>query len=251
MAGTLRGNPAAGSPEALARGAAAHAARLRNQERRAQGLPPILPSKGSGKHRKTGRPTGRPSRAESAARGAVNTQSASSPQPSPEQVPLRGPAKLSAVAQRNAKTLITIAIAGSDNIAARLVPQHWTAEDRLAQEETVMLVAAVYAATPAKVLEWLAKAAEQGVYVQLAYAIGMVALPRLVRRGLVPADVALLFFLAANQPQPPAAADQDAATVESGATPEPDRDNGNGQVYAGFVPGRGAPVHGGFQVETG
>ena len=171
-----------------------------------------------------------------------------------EHAPLRGTAKLSAAKQRNVKSLLVLTVAGLDMGAARLVPQHWTAEDRLQQDETASLVKAIYAELESwpKVIEWIAAAAEQGVHAQLGLAIAMVALPRLVRRNLVPADVAFAVLLAtsqagANQPQP----QPDPVPVAAGADGQPDRHDGNGQVYAGFVPGRDAPIHSGVSEQAG
>jgi ribosomal protein S14 len=169
-----------------------------------------------------------------------------------EQPPFRGPSKISAAQARNVKTGLVLAIAGADAIAARAVPQHWTAEDRLQSDETTQLVKAIYAELESwpKALAWLAAAAEQGVHVQLAYAIAMVALPRLMRRGLVPADVAGFIFLAASQPQP-GAADGPTADVAAGSASQPHRHNGNGQVDASGVPDLIAPLHGGFSEQAG
>jgi hypothetical protein len=169
-----------------------------------------------------------------------------------EQAPLRGPGKVTAAQQRNVKSMLVVAIAGADALAARVAPLYWTAEDRLQQDETALLVKAIYAELEAwpKALMWIASAAEHGVHVQLAYALVMVALPRLMRRNLVPADVATLLFLAASQPQPPVQPGPDAVPVAAGPAPEPDRHDGNGQVHSGFVPGRDATVHSGFQEQA-
>jgi len=170
------------------------------------------------------------------------------------QAPVRGgTAKLSPQKQRNVKSLLVLTIAGGDAAAARLAPKYWTAEDRLQQDETAALTKAIYAELEAqpKVIEWLARIAEQGVHGQLAYTVAMVALPRLVRRGLVPADVAMaLYFAGASAAASGAPAGPAPADVESGPAPVDHRDNGYGQVNVGEFASAGAPIRPGPQEQA-
>jgi len=172
-----------------------------------------------------------------------------------ERAPLRGgPGKLSAVRARNVKVLITGAIVMADMAAGRLAPVYWTPEDRLQQDETTALVRGVYAELEAqpKLLEWLAAAADQGVHGQLAMALAMIALPRLMRRGVVPPDVAAALAFAFGQPPTPEQQPQpDAVSVEAGPAREPERVERNGQEHSSFVPGRDATVHSGFSEQAG
>src|SRR5438270_239460 len=90
---------------------------------------------------------------------------------------------------------------------------------------------AVPPAQPAgpRALLWLASAAEAGVHVQLAWAIAMIAAPRLARRGVIPPELANALAFAP-------------VFMAAGSTPGSDRANGNGEVNASGVATPESPV---------
>lgn len=107
--------------------------------------------------------------------------------------------KLGSDEQKRAKQMLGIILAGLDNGAHAMLPKVWTAEDKLKADEAVMLVGASYdelEALAPDVLRWLAEAAASSVHISFAWAIAMVAVPRLERRGIVPEGTTTLITLA-------------------------------------------------------
>jgi hypothetical protein len=175
-----------------------------------------------------------------------------------ERKPGRPPnlAKLTAAQIKRAKSAIGFPFVLGDLAAARLLPKYWTAEDRLAREETVQLVDAIYKeldswgpdTLPAHLLELLAEASENAVHLNLAMTIAVIALPRLVRRGLIPIDVLLAVAFFSEQQQ--AESGPTPVSVESRPAPVDRGHERNGQVDSGELAAEIPPIRPGPQEQT-
>lgn len=143
-----------------------------------------------------------------------------------------GKNKLSSAQEKQVRIGLSVAVMGVDMGAGLLLPNHWTKEDRLAQEETAMLVSALYSEleTFPKALAWLANVAGAGVHVQLAYVVAAIAAPRLARRGIISVELATAIAFAP-------------VLMATGPTPDDMRANGAGQVASD------GPVSGGSAVQ--
>lgn len=202
----------------------------------------------------TGRKRGRPAGKRKAAAGA-------SPSPKPaaaERSPKRPPKGVTRAEADQVKGALALALIGMDAAAAAVLPALWTAEDRLAEHETAKLVSAVYgelAAYPS-LIHALANVAGQGTHVRLLLALASVAVPRLARRGLVPAHVVMAVALMdMNMPPPAEPADEPAPAptvgLESGPAFDLSWSNGDGKEHASGAPVERAPVRDGAPVQAG
>ena len=107
--------------------------------------------------------------------------------------------RLDAAGAKQAKETLTFAVAGVDSVAHFLAPGMWEVQDQLNPGERTMLVDATYAEleqTYPQALVWLAQAFKASVHVQLAYVMACIAIPRLERRGIVPAGSSVLILMA-------------------------------------------------------
>lgn len=210
-----------------------------------------------------------------------NRQRAAGAAPPPEQFPnpldTHAPkretarTRIPATMRKDAKTILAFGIAGLDK-GARLLSDRsgsgfWTAEDQLSQDETTHLVNAVYAELSdyPKIVAAIASLGTGQKHAYVLYVATMIALPRLIRHGLLREDdplvSAVLFaqLAVAGQVAPP----DDDAEPEPERRPEPavsvapgpaygDRwGNGNGQVHAGIGVVIPAPVDGGLSEQAG
>lgn len=136
-----------------------------------------------------------------------------------QRVPARPP-RLGQSESKRAKQMLGLGISGLDNAAHYALPKLWPDEDRLKPEETLDLINATYnelEAVAPQVLVWLSQVAAESVHIAFLWTIALVAMPRLERRGIVPAGTTFLIALAPFQ-------------VGAGGASVGDRGNGNGQV---------------------
>jgi hypothetical protein len=191
-------------------------------------------------------------------RARKSGEAPSSDQPFPNPLDTHAPARESsrsripAAVRRDAKTVLAFTVAGADRFAslssklwadrAEGRTGFWTVEDQLSKDETTHLVNAAYAelADYPKLVEKIAAIASGRKHAYLGYVATMIALPRLIRHGIVSEDdplvsVVLFAQLAIanqladferdddDQPEPP-------VSVAPGPTPEHYWGNGNGQI---------------------
>lgn len=150
------------------------------------------------------------------------------------------------------KAFLAAGIVGLDFTVGMVAPKLWTEEDRLAKEETVCLVDAIYAELNQSdaAMRLIQRLMTTSVHVQLAAAIIGIAAPRLARREIIPVELAIGASLAAGVLAGSGAAGV-AGAVETGAAPSDSRGYGNGQEHAGEPPVGRADVSAGVPVETG
>ena len=160
----------------------------------------------------------------SAAAGGPERERRPSTPPSPERTPTRR-GRPGAAEIKRAKQALSATVALLDGGAHFVVPKIWTDDDRLQVDEVQSLVDATSAEleiVAPDVLRWLAQISESSVHIAFMFAIALVALPRLERRGIVPPGTSLLFAMAP-------------VSMATGGPPVSGGGDGNGQVHADSV----------------
>lgn len=175
--------------------------------------------------------------------------------PGRERAPARPASPVLTRAQKDKVTGgMSFALLASDAALATFVPDQWTKEDRLTQDESGMLVTAVYTELETYRPLWLQALARfttvTGAHAYLGAVVAAIAAPRLARRGLIneqlAAQLALApYFLSIAAEQLAAESGGDAVHVATEPAPSGSGPEWDGQEHAnGVATGNPAPVQG-------